>query len=322
MKTCCSNKQSSEACCKKKKCCTIAAVVLLVAAAAAGFYYWVGQADAQNNAAAPAAASTDAAKAAEAAKKSPPLNKAVKDDTVYATINGEKLTGKDLNAMIKTLPAQIQGAPSAQVLPLLVNQMVNDRLVDAAAAKENLNADPKVQERVAAAQKQIARERYVEKNLEGKATDEALRKKYEELLFNNPRQEEVHARHILVKDEALAKSLIEKLNKGEDFAALAKENSIDPSKANGGDLGYFVKPMMVKEFGDAAFALNKGEYTKTPVKTQFGYHIIKVEDKRMQPKPDYDQVKDQVRGQLNEDLIRQMIDGLRKDAKVEVNLPK
>ncbi|HEY1095692.1 MAG TPA: peptidylprolyl isomerase [Alphaproteobacteria bacterium] len=320
MKKCCSTEQSSP-CCKKKKCCmTIVALILLVVAGAAGFYYWVGQADAQNSAA--SAAEGDAAKAAEAAKKSPPLNKAVKDSTVYATVNGEKLTGKDVNAMIKTLPPQIQGAPSAQILPMLVNQMVNDRLVDAAAVKEGLANDAKVKERVALAEKQIARERYVEKNLEGKTTEEALRKKYEEILFSNPRQEEVHARHILVKDEALAKELIEKLNKGADFAKLAKENSIDPSKDNGGDLGYFVKGMMVKEFGEAAFALKKGEYTKTPVKTQFGYHIIEVEDKRMQPKPEYAQVKDQVRGQLNEDLIRQMIDGLRKDAKVEINLPK
>jgi peptidyl-prolyl cis-trans isomerase C len=319
MKNCCSTEQSSTCC--KKKCCkmTIAAIILAVAAIGSGVYYWVGKADAETTA---AAGATPEEQAAAEAKKTPPLNKAVKDDTLYATVNGEKITGKEVNAMIKSLPPQVQQAPSGQVLPLLVNQMVNDRLVDAAAAKDDLANDAKVKERLALVQKQLARERYVEKNLEGKDTNAALRKKYDELLFNNPRQEEVHARHILVKDEQLAKDLIVRLEKGEDFAKLAKENSIDPSKDNGGDLGYFVKGMMVKEFGEAAFALKKGDYTKTPVKTQFGYHIIKSEDKRMQPKPEFDKVKDQVKGQLNEDLIRQMIDGLRKEANVEVNLPK
>jgi peptidyl-prolyl cis-trans isomerase C len=316
MTKCCSTDQASP-CCKKKKCClTIAAIVLLIAAIAAGAYYWVGKADANS------AAAQEAAAQKAAVDKSPALSKAVKDGTVYATINGEKLTGKDVNEVIKTLPPQIQEAPSAQILPMLVNQLVNDRLVDAAAVKDGLASDAKVKERLALAEKQIARERYVEKALEGKSTDEALRKKYEELLFNNPRQEEVHASHILVKDEATAKDVIARLNKGEDFAKLAKEFSIDPSKDNGGDLGYFVKGMMVKEFGDAAFVMKKGEYSKEPVKTQFGYHVIKIEDKRMQPKPDFAAVKDQVRGQLNEDLIREMIDGLRKDAKVEINLPK
>jgi peptidyl-prolyl cis-trans isomerase C len=314
--TCCSHNQATP-CCKKKKCClTILAAIIVIAALAAGIYYWVGKADANG------AATTEAAKQAAAADKSPALNKAIKDSTVYATINGEKLTGKDLNEVVKTLPPQIQAAPSAQVLPMLVNQLVNDRLVDAAAVKGGLEADAKVKERVALAQKQIVRERYVEKALDGKDSDAALRKKYEELLFNNPRQEEVRARHILVKDEATAKDAIVRLSKGEDFAKLAKELSIDPSKDNGGDLGYFTKSMMVAEFGDAAFALDKGAYTKEPVKTQFGYHVIKIEDKRMQPKPDFDAVKDQVRGQLNEDLIREMIDGLRKDAQVEINLPK
>lgn len=313
--TCCSTDQANP-CCKKKKCClTILAAMIVIAALAAGIYYWVGKADANG-------AAADTAKQAATADKSPALNKAVKDSTVYATVNGEKLTGKEINAVIKTLPPQIQEAPSAQILPMLVNQLVNDRLVDAAAVKDGLESDAKVKERVAAAQKQIVRERYVEKALEGKDTEAALRKKYDELLFNNPRQEEVRARHILVKDESVAKDVIARLNKGEDFEKLAKELSIDPSKDNGGDLGYFVKSMMVKEFGDAAFALEKGAYTKEPVKTQFGYHVIKIEDKRMQPKPEFADVKDQVRGQLNEDLIREMIDDLRKNAQVEINLPQ
>lgn len=291
----------------------IAAVLVLLLAIGAGAYYWIGKADAENGTA-PAAAN--------AKSQGQPLIKAIKDDTVYATVNGQNITGKDLEEVVKTLPPQIQQAPANNILPLLVNQLANDRLVDEIAAKENLADDAKVKERIAAVQKQLVRERFVEKKLEGKVTDAALRKKYEEMLAANPPQQEVHARHILVKDEAKAKELIEQLNKGADFAKLAKENSIDPSKDNGGDLGYFVKSMMVPEFGDAAFALKKGEYTKTPVKTQFGYHVILVEDNRMQEKPKFDQVKEQVRAQLNQDLIRQMIDELRQANKVEIKLPE
>lgn len=312
MKTCCSSNQDAK-CCKKTKCGMIAAVLVLLLAIGAGAYYWIGKADAQNGA---------ATAAADAKAKGPSLAKAIKADTVYATVNGQNITGKDLEAVVKSLPPQIQEAPAGNVLPLLVNQLANDRLVDETAAKENLANDDKVKERLAAVEKQIVRERFVEKKLEGKVTDSALRKKYEEMLTANPPQQEVHARHILVKDEAKAKELIEELNKGGDFAKLAKENSIDPSKENGGDLGYFVKSMMVPEFGDAAFALKKGEYTKTPVKTQFGYHIILVEDNRMQEKPKFDAVKEQVRAQLNQDLIRQMIDELRQANKVEIKLPE
>ena len=111
-------------------------------------------------------------------------------------------------------------------------------------------------------------------------TDDEVKARYDEEIKKLPPQEEVHARHILVKTEAEAKDIIKQLDAGKDFAELAKEKSTDPNKSEGGDLGYFAKGRMVKEFEDAAFALKKGEYTKTPVKTQFGYHVIKVEDKR------------------------------------------
>lgn len=309
--TCCSTENASP-CCKKKKCCIkIAAIILALIAIGAGAYCWVNKADAQN---ALASLSGDS--------KGPSLKKAVKDDVVYATVNGEKITGKDLNALIKSMPAQVQDAPAATVLPMLVNQVANDRMVDTVAAKQNLAGEKIVQERVANATRQIVRERYVEKYMDGKVTDSALKKKYDELMAANPPQEEVQARHILVKDEAKAVELIAQLNKGGDFAKLAKENSIDPSKDNGGELGYFTKNMMVKEFGDAAFAMKEGDFSKTPVKTQFGYHIILVEDKRMQQKPAFNDVKEQVRTQLTQDLVRQMIDTMRKENNVQITLPE
>ena len=287
------------------------AIILGVALAVSGAAFYVLS---------PAEA-TDAAPAAAALGKEPKLVSIIKADAVYATVNGSKITGADVQAFIKNLPEQIQAAAPASLLEVIVNQMANDRLVEVAAEKTDLTDDAAVAKSLAAAKAQVLRDAYVKKQLEGKLTDAALRKKYEEMLFNTGRQEEIKAAHILVKDEAKAKELIDQLNKGADFAKLAKENSLDGSKDNGGDLGYFVKASMVKEFGDAAFALKKDAYTKTPVKTQFGYHIIKLEDRRAQAKPEFDQVKDRVQAQLQEDEVRKIVETLRKDAKIEVTVP-
>ena len=131
-----------------------------------------------------------------------------------------------------------------------------------------------------------------------------------------PAKNEVRARHILVKTEDEAKAIIKKLEGGAKFEDLAKENSTDGSAAQGGDLGYFGEGMMVPEFEKAAFALDVGAFTKEPVKSQFGYHIIKLEDKRQQQPPAFDQVKDQVRSIIIRDKYIEMVKKLRDAAKI------
>ena len=132
-------------------------------------------------------------------------------------------------------------------------------------------------------------------------------------------QEEVQAAHILVQTEDEAKAIIKELDAGGDFAAIAKAKSQDPGSAKmGGDLGYFTQGKMVPEFEKAAFALEVGKYTETPVKSQYGYHVIKVTDKRKQPLPTYDQVKDQVRQMVLRDTFVATVAELRKDSKVEI----
>lgn len=251
-----------------------------------------------------------------------PLKDSIKPDMVYATVNDEKVTGVDVQKFIKKLPEQLQTVPAGQIMPMVVNQLVNDKLASAAAAKANLEQDAMVQERLAMAHDQIIRDRYIEKALDSKVTDAVIEAKYKELIAKMPNEEEARARHILVAEEKTAKEVIEKLNKGEDFASLAKQYSSDPTKNNGGDLGYFVKSAMVKEFGDAVFSMKKGEVTKTPVKTQFGYHVIKVEDRRNKAKPTLAQVKDQVKAQVAEEEVKKLVEQLRKENKVEINLPK
>lgn len=259
--------------------------------------------------------------AAHAAEEAQTLKQAVKPATVYATVDGEDIKGSDIQAFTEKLPPQIQSAPADKVLELIVNQMVNDRLVAKAAAADKLESKPDVAARIKEAEAQVIRDAYVEKALAGKVTDATVKAKYDEMVKATPPQDEIRASHILVKDEATAKDVLAQLKKGGDFKALAKKYSLDPTKENGGDLGYFVRNAMVKEFGDAAFAMKKGDLSKEPIKTQFGYHIIKIVDRRAQKRPPLDKVKDQIRAQLTDEQIREIVKKLRDGAKVELKLP-
>jgi peptidyl-prolyl cis-trans isomerase C len=152
----------------------------------------------------------------------------------------------------------------------------------------------------------------------GKAamTDEALHKVYDEAIKQTPNEEEVHARHILVATEGEAKDIEAQLKNGADFAALAKQKSKDPGAAEGGDLGYFTKEQMVPEFAEAAFKLDKGQISD-PVKTQFGWHIIKIEDKRIKPTPTFDEVKGQLQNYVARRAQAELVENLRKSATIE-----
>ena len=153
----------------------------------------------------------------------------------------------------------------------------------------------------------------------GKAalSDEAEHKLYDEAIKQVKAEEEVHARHILVVSEDEAKAILAQLKGGADFVALAKEKSKDPGSAeSGGDLGYFTKEQMVPEFAEVAFKLGKGQLSD-PVKTQFGWHVIKVEDKRIRPTPTFEQVKPQIENYVAHRAQAEMVENLRKSATVE-----
>jgi len=153
---------------------------------------------------------------------------------------------------------------------------------------------------------------------EGKAatTDEAMKKVYDEAAKQIEGEQEVHARHILVETEDEAKAIEAELKKGADFAELAKKKSKDPGAADGGDLGFFTKDQMVPEFSTVAFALEPGKISD-PVKSQFGWHIIKVEEKRSRKAPDFDQVKAQIETYVTRKAQAEYVAKLRESAKVE-----
>jgi peptidyl-prolyl cis-trans isomerase C len=239
------------------------------------------------------------------------------DDPVVARVNGAEYHKSDIVAMQRTLPPQIQQMPIEQIYPALVDQLVNGTLIVEAGRADKVDQDPALKKRLARYEDQLIQEAYITREVEKASTDAKLRAKYADFVKSNPGKEEVSARHILVATEAEAKAVIAELQKGGDFAVIAKAKSKDPGSQNGGDLGYFGREDMVPEFADVAFKLKKGEYTKEPVKTQFGWHVIKVEDKRTSAPPSFDEAKEELTDSVARDVINDKVKELRDKAKVE-----
>jgi peptidyl-prolyl cis-trans isomerase C len=236
---------------------------------------------------------------------------------VVARVDGVELHLSDVEAAQQSLPPQAQKVPLQQIYPMLLDRLVDGALITEAGRKEHLDQDPDVQSRLKRYEDRLIQETYLNRAIKAAETDDSLKTRYQKLLKEKPAQEEVHARHILVASEEEAKSVIAQLDKGADFTALAKKYSTDPSAEDGGDLGYFGHGDMVPEFADAAFALPVGQYTKTPVKTEFGWHVIEVEDRRAGKPPSFDEAQDQLRQDLARDIIGAKLQELRGAAKIE-----
>ena len=265
--------------------------------------------------AAPAHAEDAPAAPAAAAPAPAPVDPA----TVVATINGEPITEADLVLAEQAFGEQIAKLPPEERRKAVLDVLVDLKLMAAAATTDGLDKTDAFQRQLALLRAQALRSEFFRVEIDGKTTDEAVKKRYDAEIAKVTPPEEVKAAHILVETEDEAKAIIKELDAGGDFAKLAQEKSKDPGSAKmGGELGYFTQGKMVKEFEDAAFKLDVGKYTETPVKTQYGYHIIKVEDKRKQPLPSYDQVKDQVRQMVLRDTFVAEVAQLRKDNKVEI----
>jgi peptidyl-prolyl cis-trans isomerase C len=239
-------------------------------------------------------------------------------DPVVATVNGQPIRLSELEVAQQSLPPQYRTMPLQAVFPALLDRMIDSKLVVQEGKKNKVTDDPAFKRRMAFVEEQVLQDFWIQREIARLVTAEKLQKRYEERLKSMPAEEEVHARHILVATEDEAKALIAELKKGAAFDKLAKEKSTDKaSGAEGGDLGWFKKSDMVKEFADAAFGLKKGELTETPVKSQFGYHVIKVEDRRQAPPPAFEELVDQLREEMAHEVVRAQLDGLRAGAKVE-----
>jgi peptidyl-prolyl cis-trans isomerase C len=247
------------------------------------------------------------------------LEKSGGGDPVVARINGQVLHRSDLELQLRNAPPQIQQQPLDKVYPALLNNVVNAELLEQAAKKAKIDQNAQVKQELAAAQTQILVNAYVASIARSQITEAKLRQAYDQYAKEAPKTEEVHARHILVSSEQEAKDIIDQLKKGADFATLAKDKTIDPSgKSNGGDLGYFTKQDMVPEFANAAFAMKPGDFSQTPVHTQFGWHVIKVEDKRQGKAGTYEQVAPEIAQQMTQQIVAAKLKELAGQAKIEL----
>jgi peptidyl-prolyl cis-trans isomerase C len=239
------------------------------------------------------------------------------DDPVVATVNGEKILRSELMAAHENLPPQYRQVPFEQIYVALLNTLIDTKLAAAQAIEEKIHESAEFKQQMAAFKDRLLGSTLIQKMVDAKVTAEAVAERYAMVVKDMGEQVEVHARHILMNTEDEAKAVIQELSKGADFAELAKKKSTGPSGPNGGDLGYFGKGQMVPEFEKAAFAMDKGDVSKRPVQTQFGWHVIKVEDKRTQEAPSKEEMEPQIRQSLMKEIGEQVTKGLRDSAKIE-----
>ena len=232
-------------------------------------------------------------------------------DGIAATVNGKNITVAEIRDAYNMNPAIKTKVPFGDFYEKTLDVFVDGELVYQAAVESKVTESADYKKQLKAMQEELARKVYIEQQVDKLVNDEQLKKVYADYKKSFKPEKEVKAKHILVDIEAKAKEEIAKLNKGGNFDKLAKEYSKEPA-----ELGYFPKEAMVPEFADAAFALKKGTYSKKPVKTQFGYHVIMVEDTRDSKPLTYEKIKPQLKAMLAQGAIGKVIGDASKKAKV------
>ena len=246
----------------------------------------------------------------------PISSRAEDSDPVLARANGVDIRQSDLALAEEDIGSAMPQMGADQKRNYLITYLADVIILAQAADQHQLANRGDVKQRIEFERHKALMEALLQDAGKAAMTDDALHKVYDEAIKQTPNEEEVHARHILVATEGEAKDIQAQLKNGADFAKLAKEKSKDPGAAEGGDLGYFTKEQMVPEFAEAAFKLDKGQISD-PVKTQFGWHVIQVLDKRTKPTPSYDQVKSQLENYVARRAQADLVDNLRKSATIE-----
>lgn len=232
------------------------------------------------------------------------------------TVNGETIFLDEVMQLTEQLPDEYRRQPIENIYPNLVDEITNTKLAATAAKEADLQNNELVIDAIRIASERILAEAYFATEVRKIVTDEEIQSAYDRFVADSDSREQISARHILVNEEAEAIDLIAKLEGGADFAALAQEFSTGPSGPKGGDLGYFGRGQMVPDFEAAAFELEIGTFTSRPVQTQFGWHVIKLEDKRTQPAPSLDEMRSQIAQGLSQQALARLIEELRKDAEI------
>jgi peptidyl-prolyl cis-trans isomerase C len=261
--------------------------------------------------AAPAAPAAEAPAAAPAA--------AVTPETVVATVGGQPITEADLSFAAEDLTQELSQMPPEQRKPFLLRVLIDMKVMATAGREAGMADTPLFQQRLKYLEDRALRRAYFAEAIAAGVTEEAVRGEYDKFVADFQPAEEIRASHILVPTEEEAQAVKAELDGGADFATLAKEKSIDPGAANGGDLGFFGKGMMVAPFETAAYALTDVGQVSEPVQSQFGWHVIRLEEKRQSTAPAFEQVAGQLQQQLLmktfDDTVAKLMDG------VEIDIP-
>ena len=238
-------------------------------------------------------------------------------DPILAKVDGEEIRLSDLSNLTEELPEELRGVPLQVLLPMLMDQIINARALAAAARAAGFERDEAVRARMRRAEEQELVKAYLSRELAGRVTEERIRAAYDAEIRTRPVEEEVRARHILVPTETEAREALAEIRAGADFNAVAQRRSSGPGAREGGDLGFFKRGDMVPEFAEAAFALQAGQISAAPVRSPFGWHIIRVDERRSSAPPAFEEVRETLRQRLFEAEINTVVERARSTAKIE-----
>ncbi|MEM9732136.1 MAG: peptidylprolyl isomerase [Pseudomonadota bacterium] len=240
------------------------------------------------------------------------------DSKVVAKVGEKSITQADLDQAMKDLAQQFANFPEAERKARALDSLIDIYVLSQKAESAGMDDEAVMKSRLDLLRARALHNAWFQGEIQPSITDEALKARFDAEVAKAPRQQEVSARHILVKTEEEAKAIIKELEGGADFVELAKAKSTGPSGPKGGDLGYFTKGRMVPAFEKAAFDMEKGAFTKEPVKTQFGFHVIKVEDKRDTPLPKFEAAKNQIQQIMLAEAYAEAVQKAREEAGAEV----
>ncbi len=245
------------------------------------------------------------------------------NETVIADVDGNPITLAELRLAINSLPVDYQQMAKTSMSQMMLQQLIDLKLFSVKADVENITNKISYRTELKFLVDQLKREHYLRLLYAQKITKDLIRDRYELLIAQLVNDEEIRARHILLETIEEAEAVVAQLNNGADFSQLAAEKSLGPTASNGGDLGFFSRESMVPEFSNIAFLLDLGEVSK-PVKTKFGWHVIKLEERRAREVPDFDLVEGELREEMQRTVMTEALVDARKNASInfrEVNLP-
>ena len=239
------------------------------------------------------------------------------DIPIVANVNNEDISLETMIHAMNELPPEIQSQPFMSYYEDLLERVIDIKLFAQEGKKMKLDEEPSVRAAIDFVIEKVLMQAFLSKYVQENIKEENLKASYNNFIADETSREEIKASHILMDTESEAIDVINMLNDGDDFAELAKNKSTGPSGPSGGDLGWFKRGQMVPPFEKAAFSLNKNEITQRPVQTQFGWHVIKIFDKRIPEAPSYENMKSKLIQDLERKIVSKKIQDLRNDALIE-----